>query len=122
MSHVTPEKLRSLIAHCTGTDHWYQHGLCKGWLYTDGIKMVADTAEAYWLIDVLVTQSVEMAKRYPDALLVWKLEVKNDSAVLYCDPADDVRLEVQRIEFTDFPEGEWKFYAQNNTVFLPSEY
>ncbi|WP_367647233.1 DUF6876 family protein [Achromobacter animicus] len=29
---------------------------------------------------------------------------------------------LRRIEFTDCPEGEWKFYFTNRTIMLPSEY
>jgi hypothetical protein len=35
----------------TGTEYWYRHAVVRDVLYTDGVKYVAQTGGAYWLID-----------------------------------------------------------------------
>lgn len=39
------------LSQFTGTEQWYQHGINRKVLFTDGAKYVADTAGAYWLLD-----------------------------------------------------------------------
>ena len=41
------------LAQFTGTERWYRHGLVRNVTYTDGVRYVADTAGAYWLIDIV---------------------------------------------------------------------
>ena len=52
----------------TGTEHWYKHQF--GGHYTDGVRYLAQTAGAYWLIDAIF--SYRRAERFQ----VWTLEVK----------------------------------------------
>ncbi len=39
------------LSQFTGTEQWYQHGINRKVLFTDGAKHVAETAGAYWLLD-----------------------------------------------------------------------
>jgi hypothetical protein len=39
------------LAHFTGSEHWYSHGLVRSVLYTDGARHVAEAGGAYWLLD-----------------------------------------------------------------------
>jgi hypothetical protein len=41
----------------TGSEHWYHHAMVRDVLYTDGVKYVAETAGAYWLIDEIAFAS-----------------------------------------------------------------
>jgi len=107
----------------TGTEQWYRHGINRRVLFTDGVKYVADTAGAYWLLDeIVITQSYEKWLT-DEAFQVWKLQVNPDqSAILTCDDGNDNVIYTKQITFTDFPLKEIKFYFTDNVILLPSEY
>lgn len=124
---ITAEQLQANLAHCTGTEQWYQHPL--GIHYTDGVKMVADKAEAYWLIDEIASYQRENLIQHNRALRefqLWTLTVHaNLSATLVCYPDSPETCEPamsQHIKFTDFPLREIKLYVENGTLLLPSEH
>jgi hypothetical protein len=76
-------------------------------VFTDGVKYLADTAEAYWLIDAIASyQSDARLTKHPmlKYMQFWKLEVKDGKGILTC-VADTGRKPAitQEIEFTDFP-------------------
>ena len=107
----------------TGSENWYRHSLVRDVLYTDGVRYVAETAGAYWLID-----EIALAQRYEKRVAAeefqhWKLTVKADqTATLACDDGNGNAVYSKKIEFTDFPLEEIVFYCANNTIMLPSEY
>ena len=39
------------LAHFTGSEQWYRHGLARNVLYTEGGKYVAEYGRVYWLIN-----------------------------------------------------------------------
>jgi hypothetical protein len=101
----------------TGSEHWYRHAMVRDVLYTDGVKYVAETAGAYWLID-----EITFAQRF-DKLLAAELNVNPDhTATLICEDGDGGIVFTKAIEYTDFPLAEITLYFINNTILLPSEY
>ena len=113
---LTQNELEQFI----GTEHWYKHVL-SGYLYTDGVKYLADKAGAYWLIDkILITT------RYAEKLQefgFWKLFVGNNKiAMLICEDGNGHKLYEEKIDYTDFPLEKVEIWFQNSTLFLPSEY
>lgn len=107
----------------TGSEQWYRHGLVRKVLYTDGVKYVAETAGAYWLVDEIAFGQRE-AVVASEEFQVWtlKVDLAASNAVLTCDDGDDRVVFTKRIEFTDFPLGEIRFYFTDNVILLPSEY
>ena len=107
----------------TGSEHWYRHAMVRDVLYTDGVKYVAETAGAYWLID-----EIAFAQRFDKLLAAeefqsWKLTVNADhTATLTCEDGNGGVVFTKAIEFTDFPLEEITLYFINNTILLPSEY
>lgn len=106
----------------TGTETYYRHPL--GLLFTDGVKFLADSAGAYWLLDVIASYQPQCRK---DAMLaefqLWTLTVNADrSAVVKCERDADDEAFRQEIEFTDFPLREVKLYVCNGVVMLAGEY
>jgi len=103
----------------SGTENYYRTPTCQ---ITDGMKAVADQAGAYWLVtDIGAYMLDPVLKTYP--IVFWVLKVKDGKAVL--EAWDDIpgkRLFSHHYAHTDFPEGEWKLYYQDNVLFLPSEY
>jgi hypothetical protein len=61
------------LGQFTGTEQWYQHGINRAVLFTDGAKYVADAAGAYWLLDeIAIIQSYDK-QIAGEAFQVWKL-------------------------------------------------
>lgn len=105
------------LAHFTGSEHWYRHPLRRSHTYTDGVKFLADNAGAYWLIDKIIVTAPA------DPFQVWNLTVNDDrSATLNLTDGDGDVLDVQNIEFTDFPLPEITLWLVDNVLLLPSEY
>ena len=102
----------------TGTEQYYRHVL-SGLVYTDGVKYVAETAGAYWLIDVVASYQL-----LDVPFQVWKLCKKGDIWCVTCTDDNDKLVLEQDIEYTDFPDDLMPFelYFQNGVIFLPSEY
>lgn len=113
----------------TGTEQWHRHGLMRSNIYTDGVKYVADTAGAYWLIDKIATLQMKReiaAERFQ----VWRLIVKDARATLTCDDGDRIGvgdskliiLHTEEIGFTDFPLEKIEFWVEGDVILLPSEH
>jgi len=137
MTSEEVEKLQSELAGFTGTEQWYRHWTGR-LLYTDGVKHLADRAEAYWLIDAIASwQTAEKVKA--EGFQVWFLWVHQDDKKgrLTCyrdydgdlsEPANYTRygLARQEIEVTDFPLPKMKLYVEGApeqpVLLLPSEH
>jgi hypothetical protein len=110
------------LAHFTGSEQWFRHGLARKILYTEGAQYVAEHGGAYWLIDEIAFNQVEPAIA-AEEFQVWRLTVAADkTATLTCDDGNDRVVFTKQIEYTDFPLDGIRFYFTNNTILLPSEY
>jgi hypothetical protein len=81
---------------------------------TEGIKHLADVAGAYWLVDVIASYQTQKNIREV-SFQSWNLTVKgNEGYIEMWDMLDDDKKVLVRQDFTytDFPEGEWKFYVK----------
>lgn len=134
---VNQEKNMSDLAYkllaFTGTDQWHRHSLNRDLIWTDGVDFFAREAEAYWFLDLVALGIngkegiVPAVKADPGGFAVVLLRVRNESALI--EAYDDIPgrcLYQERVEFTDCPEGDWKFYLVDDgdhvTLLLPSEY
>ncbi len=122
-SGIVPNKsdaLRLFMAQFTGSERFYSHW-SRRIHYTDGIKAMAEKAEAYWLIDVIA--SWQTKRNAVERFQIWHLNVKDSEANVYMqtDKGASPRCR-QKIEYTDFPSGKWKFYVVDRMLMLPSEY
>lgn len=117
--------LKSDLAHFTGTENYYR-SINRAVTYTDGVKYFADKAGAHWLIDILATELVGHAKR--EEFLHIKMDVRNDKAEITADDGNGKVVWRRDIDWTDCPEGEWRFYMALGgpegtvVILLPSEY
>ena len=129
------QRVQEYCRQTTGTNEWYEHWT-NVLTYTDGVKFVAETCGAYWLIDVVASYQRDpgfrrllQAGTYRD-FQVWRLEPHRDREgnIDYWvvdawtdspeypggeDGPASVRLCRQEIGCSDFPEGlcpdRWKF-------------
>lgn len=117
------QTLQDIISGASGgTDKFYRHPLF-GYVYTQGIKSMADAMGAYWLLDAIFSY------KRKESFQLWTLNVgKNDktgvmgaSLTMQEDTHAPV-LVCQEIEYTDFPSGLWEFYFIDGTLLFPCEY
>lgn len=97
-----------------GSYNRYSHWASKRFVYTEGVKAVADQAGAYWLIDIVATEVAPLCiKRWEEAkspMSFLIVDVAGNKANLrLARDTDEPALWVRHIEFTDFPQGQWVF-------------
>ena len=130
------EALLAGLPGFTGTENWYRHLLNIN--YTDGINFVAETAGAYWLIDIIASYQPELRKKVSAftgekgiPYQVWRLVVnlQDNTAVVTCheDWSEENPLEYpaiirQEISYTDFPLTDFSCYCEGNVILLRSEH
>lgn len=125
---VTPAELQNLMGYLPSSENHFKHQF-SGLRYTEGMKAVAMAAGAYWLIDAIASYSRK------EEFQIWTLTVTEKDTCVDMDSEPPYRavltmkedtnepLKVeQKIEFTDFPVGKWKFYVSDGCLMAPSEY
>jgi hypothetical protein len=111
------------MAQFTGSETFYCYGLVGDVLFTEGVKYVADTAGAYWLLDIICIANAFELKVRAEEFQLWTLKVReNASGVVTCDDGNSHIVYEQALNLTDFPESGIDLYFCNGTILLPSEY
>jgi hypothetical protein len=125
------QKLEQELQQFTGTESYYKHLL--GFRFTDGVKFLAEEAQAYWLIDAIISHQIKL--RGQDFQL-WLLVVGKEHEFIKPKPGKDAVLTCwkdtpnagvkplvrQDIVLTDFPLKTIKLYLENKILLLPSEH
>lgn len=140
---MNAQELKAELAQYYGGDeNVYRHSMNSKFNYTAGMKAMFTHAGggAYWLSDILATQPEILKGVRDNSFCVGVLEVIGTVGVLtvavdYSESSDPgsqfINILFSRtIDFTDFPEGTWKFYLTYTTVgssnvvmaLLPREY
>ena len=115
----TQRNLNNEFKQCTGTEAYY-NGFANMIKFTDGIKIMADKFQAYWLIDVVGSYQYKV-KGIP--FQIWTIKSTGTKAVVeMIEDTGKPVLVKQKIPFTDFPEGILKMYCIDGILLLPSEY
>jgi len=128
------EQLQSNLSGFTGTEDYHAFSaLCPKVVLTDGAYYLAETAGAFWLMDIIgsvYTAHPERKKFWDEGFAVWTLKVENKKGVVTADDGNDNIVYSQEIEFTDFPLSEMKLFVEIGetinegevmVVMLPSE-
>lgn len=117
---LTEQEIMNGIQQCNGTERYWKNDLLH-YQYTDGVKFMWESCEAYWL---LVAISSHKRK---EEFQVWELTVcetdTGKSATLTMrEDSDEPILVSQSFQYTDFPLPKLKLYLINNVLLLPEEY
>jgi len=111
---MTKEKLDPItLAGFTGTEAWHKFSaLAPTTFLTDGAQYVAETAGAFWLMDIIGSYQAKLRKEKQD-FQTWTLRLNDPGpgAVVTCEDGNDNILITQAIEFTDFPNPEIILWA-----------
>lgn len=115
-------ELRSSLRNFTGTTEYFRH--LSGLRYTDGVQFLAETAGAYWLLDLIASwQPKALRDAWLQEFQLWELFVRDDqSAVVVCSRDSEDKAFQQEIEYTDFPLEYVKLYVERGVVLLPTEH
>ena len=126
MPKLTIDELNQKLTGFTGTINWYRH-----WTnllsYTDGVKTLAESVGAFWLIDAIASWQFKPKVDQCD-FQVWTLTVKDDqTATLQMQEDTGLQTVVtQQLVYTDFPVGTFFLWVegagQERVLLLPSEH
>lgn len=120
------ENIKANLDQFTGTENYYRHPF--GLKYTDGVKYLAETVGAYWLIDLIVSWQSEVKKKLKNRqerdFQAWTLSKTEKGFRATCTNGNEIELVYQDIEYSDFPENLLPFniWAIDGVILLPSEY
>lgn len=118
---LTIEQLQHTLAHCTGTAQWYKDPFYPTMLYTDGIKLMAETAGAFWLVDYIGFNVYPMLNKTAPYKIRFTSNEGKGTLSVWETGAKEPKF-VYPIEYTDFPQGSIEMYLMDNVLLLPSEY
>lgn len=117
-AHQLTEDLRNFY----GTHNYHLFG--AELVLTDGIKYLADTANAYWLLTAIKSHLADCFAI--SDFCVAKLSVENQTAHLVITDGNDHVLAHQQFDYTDFPIQSITIYVIKShpysVILLPSEY
>ena len=125
---MNAENLKAELAQYYGGETIYRHALNAKFNYTEGMKALFKHAGggAYWLSDILATEPAISKGVRQHGFCVAILQVVGTVGVLtvamdYSENAEPGQKfhnvsYTRTIDFTDFPEGDWKFYLAYTTV------
>lgn len=114
--------LKAELRQFIGSEVYYRHSFVRSYVYTEGVQHLARQAEAYWLIDHIITnQALDVLKGQP--FQVWKITIHEDqSARISVEDGNGEELTFFNLGYTDFPLEEFTLWLVNQTLLLPSEY
>lgn len=109
-----------------GANGFYQHPLVRSFRYTDGVQEFVEAAACYWLLDIVATECAKPLRATGAPMGIIEVAAAGGKAALSMTVSDDAPpIWTRQIDWTDMPEGQWKFFLADEGGFaliLPSEY
>jgi len=110
----------------TGTSQYYQYHFLK---LTDGVKYLADEAQTYWLLDIIVSYQLKANIR-KEHFQVWELKLlpkdeatgRQAAVVTMKIDTNEPLMVSQNITNTDFPLDSITLFLIDGVIILTSEY
>jgi hypothetical protein len=124
MTYTTQDQanLKRALAQFTGSECVYRHPLSRRVRYSEGVQYLCETAQCYWLLDLIAILDPKGAALMPE-MEFWTLTVHADaSATLVCEEDEGKPVYERKISWTDFPLPEIKLWCANGILYLPSEH
>jgi len=105
-----------------GSDTVYYMPLFSKYKYTEGVRYLAQNAEAYWLLEYVFQHQSDKSIQGLQ-FQVWKIIVADDnSATIRVEDGDLKHIKSFDLPFTEFPLQEYTLWFIGGTLLLPSEY
>jgi len=106
----------------SGSEQFYRNPLFQKFVYTEGVKHLAEQAGAYWLIDHIFSNQYDLYLSVEE-FQVWKITVQeDDSASIQVEDGNGRMIKTYELGFTDFPLHEFELWFINGALLLPNEY
>ena len=115
---MNSEQLKENLEQFIGTEHYHKLGVYKT-LATDGVFYFCKTAEAFWLFDE-IAHFVTYKTEEPFVTVI--AESNGRKGRITFEDGNCNKIGSKELDYTDLPEGKWKFFVVDNIVMLPSEY
>jgi hypothetical protein len=93
-----------------GCNNFVRHPLARNFAYTDGVQELAETG-CYWLLDVLATELPTKMRKASAASAMVSVKVSAGKARITAEFVDGQVAWTKKIDYTDLPDGDWKFYV-----------
>ena len=110
---ITSTELENLMAYATGTENYYRYNCGNEILITDGVKIFAENAEAFWFLNDFCIFMPKWIKKTEEEFFSIKLIVKNGKGDMIISDGNDKPLYKKHYSYTDCPDGEWLFFYDN---------
>lgn len=109
-----------------GTQYYHRVSLFPVYA-TDGVTYFCERASAFWLFDEMAEFAMSNKDEHFIVAIAKSTPVESHTEVtLIFEDGNKGELGKRHFEFSDLPEGEWKFYISNHpeqkVILLPSEY
>jgi len=123
MDDVTAQNdLRAELAQFTGSVEFYRH-FTGTFVYTEGVKFLAERARLYWLIDLIASWQPRALR---DAALrefqLWELRITDREAAAVCLRDVDDEAFRQALTTADSVLDYVRLYVEGGVLLLPSEH
>ncbi len=123
MDAKNPQALSAAtLAQFTGTAQYWC--VARQFVFTDGVKYLAESAACFWLIDAAISHLLEIGTC--DWFVLVRVEVSGSSAVMIYEDGNGSEHARQEIAYTDLPLSSVRLYAvwdsERWVIMLPSEY
>ena len=104
-----------------GSENFYQSKFSPV-IYTDGVKSMAESCGAYWLIDLVISHQLNKAVQL-QPFQVWELSrQKDDAFIVVASDGNEKQIDSQQIPFSDFRFDIATLWLINGCLMLPNEY
>lgn len=104
-----------------GSENFYQNKFSPI-IYTDGVKDMAETCGAYWLIDLVISHQHSKTVRL-EPFQVWQLKrQKDDAFLIVASDGNERQIASQQIPYSDFKYDIATLWLVNGCLMLPNEY
>jgi hypothetical protein len=104
-----------------GSENFYQNKLSPI-IYTDGVKDMAESCGAFWLIDLVISHQLTKSVRL-EPFQVWELKrLKDDGFNVIATDSNSNQIAQQQIPFSDFRYDIATLWLVNGCLMLPKEY
>ena len=116
------QNANNFFGNSNGSENFYRHNVAKKFIYTDGVKAMAEKCQSYWLIDLILSHQIYDAVK-KEEFQVWDLKRVNQSEfIIIATDGNHNKVTSQKIPFSDFPYDIATLWLVDNCIMLPSEY
>ena len=118
---MNTQELKDGLRDYYGSEQFFRHMLNRNMVYSEGAQFFMENAGGgtYWFADIVATELMKIHRK--EEFIHIHLVAADGKATILADDGNGNPLYKRKIDYTDCPDGDWEFYLENNTFYLPSE-